>query len=244
MRTWLVQQAALVAGGLALLAAWPLLGRQAAAALRDEARGGVAFTDVDCDPPGPLTRADFLGEVQFLGGLPDRLAPAEDGLAARLGAAFAAHPWVESVGRVELRPGRVRVRLAYRTAVLAVPCSAGAKGQVLRPVDGKGVLLPLAAAGPGLPELTNAVPPPAGAAGRPWGDLTVEAAARTAAALRPYRDRLKVERMAVEGGIVVLHAGGRPLRWGPPGGADADARVARLLDAPAPAAVQAAYPPP
>jgi hypothetical protein len=237
MRTRLAGQAALVAGGLALLAGWALLGRQAAAALRGEARAAVAFADVECDPPGRLSRAEFLGEVQFLCGVPDRLSLAEDGLAARLGAAFAVHPWVGSVERVEVRPGRVRVRLAYRSAVLLVPVASGGAGRVLRPVDGRGVLLPLAAAEPGLPVLTNAVAPPAGASGAPWGDPAVEAAARAAASLRPYGDRLKVDRVAVEAGDVVLDAGGRRLRWGAPVGSDAGARLARLLAAAAGPAV-------
>src|SRR5262249_2616828 len=76
-------------------------------------------------------------------------------------------------------------------------------------VDGRGVPLPLAAAEPGLPVLTNAVGPPAGPTGAPWGDPAVEAAARAAAALRPYRERLKVDRLAVEAGDGGLDTRGR-----------------------------------
>ena len=239
MRTWLVRQAALVLAGLAVLLGWVVLGRPAADGLRASDRHALAFADTECDPPAPLSRADFLSEVQYLAGLPDRLSPLEDGLAARLAAAFAAHPWVESVERVELLPGRARVRLSYRTAVLLVPHVDGGKPPShpeQRPVDARGVLLPLAAAGPGLPVFAGDANLPAGGAGHPWGDPRVEAAARTAAALLPHQDRLKIEAISVTGGTVELRAGKARVRWGrtpgaeEPGEPDAAAKVARLLE--------------
>jgi hypothetical protein len=62
-----------------------------------------------------MERADFLTEVQYLGSLPDRVELLEDGLAEKLGRAFARHPRVETVGRVEvLSDRRIRVRLTFR----------------------------------------------------------------------------------------------------------------------------------
>src|SRR5205085_1645284 len=81
-------------------------------------RGGAAARE-----RGPRTEEPgaFLGEVQYLGGLPERLALLDDDLPGRLAEAFARHPWVEKVERVEVvPPGRVRARLTYRTPVLAV----------------------------------------------------------------------------------------------------------------------------
>ena len=91
----------------------------------------------------------------------------DDGLPARLSAAFAKHPWVERVEGVEVEAGRkVRVRLTYRTAVLRVQGSGDAQWAV----DANGIRLPTAAVDDALPLLGGDVPPPTGQEGRPWGD--------------------------------------------------------------------------
>jgi hypothetical protein len=232
MRTQLVRAALLTAGGLLVLLGWVALGRRAADNLPPSGRPAVAFADIDCPPPEGLSRADFLGEVQYLTNLPDRLPLPDDTLAARLTAAFAAHPRVESVRRVEVLPPRVRVALVYRTAVLAVPADG-----TLRAVDGHGVLLPLTVGTAGLPRQGGTpVSPPAGTPGKAWGDDRVTAAARVAALLRPDRDRVAVDTVTVEGGEVTLRAGGARIRWGRPPGAerpgepDAAAKVIRLRE--------------
>jgi hypothetical protein len=154
------------------------LGQAARDELRQDDRYVFALADVDCVPPPGQDRSAFLGEVQYLGSLPDRLRLLDDGLAGRLAEAFAKHPWVESVERVELAaPRQVRVRLVFRRPVLAVPV-----GGRPRAVDGHGVLLPPAAATDGLPVYRGKAAPPHGPAGTPWGDAAVEEAARAAAA--------------------------------------------------------------
>ena len=90
------------------------LGNAAREALSGRGHYTIAFTDIDCPPPPGREGDDFLGEVQYLGTLPDRLNLLDDGLADRLAGAFAKHPWVEKVERVEVTQGRVRVRLVYR----------------------------------------------------------------------------------------------------------------------------------
>jgi hypothetical protein len=91
------------------------LGRAARQQLRGHERYTVAFAAIDCEPPPGQDRADFLDEVQYLGGLPDQLSLLEPGLGPRLAVAFALHPRVESVERVTLAPGgRVHVRLRHR----------------------------------------------------------------------------------------------------------------------------------
>jgi hypothetical protein len=214
MRTQLVRAAALTAGGLVVLLGWVVLGRQAAIGLRDSDRYTAAFADIQCSPPPPVPRADFLGEVQYLSNLPDRLPLTDENLAARLAAAFAVHPLVESVERVEVLPRPVRVSLNYRTAVLAVPGP-----DALRTVDGKGILLPQTTSPEGLPRLAGAaVQPPAGNPGKPWGDDRVTAVARVAAYLQPFRDRVVVEKMTVEESDVLLFTSGARFRWGNPPG--------------------------
>jgi hypothetical protein len=132
----------------------------------------VQFADLRCETPPGMDRVKFLGQVQYLGNLPDQISVLEPQLAARLTAAFALHPWVERVEGVNLRgPDGPTVRLVIRTPVLAVAS---------RVVDRFGVLLPAEAPVDGLPVFPDDAPPPAGPAGTPWGDPKVEAAARKA----------------------------------------------------------------
>lgn len=213
MRTHLVRAALLTAGGLLLLLGWIILGRRASDGLRENVSPNIAFSDIDCTPPEPLSRADFLNEVQYLSNCPDQLPVPDEGLAARLAAAFSAHPWVESVQRVEVLPHRVRVNLVYRKAVLAVPWSGA-----IRAVDGWGVLLPLTAVCTELPQFKGPISSPAGSAGVPWGDARVMAAARTAAFLQSYHDQFAVEKIEVENDEVILFLGKTKIHWGSPPG--------------------------
>jgi hypothetical protein len=250
--TWLTP---LLGVGLVLLGL-VVLGKLAHDHLRGLDRYAVRFTDIDCPPPPGATRADFLGEVQYVSSMPDRLHVLDTDLAARLSDAFARHPWVEQVERVEIIPPRnVQVRLVYRTPVLAVPvpepaASAcdwielrGSRGnkqpaQSGRAVDSRGILLPPRAVTADLPVLYGKVAPPAGPAGTPWGDSGVEAAARTAALLRPYRDRVHWEDIEITGRGLVLSNGphtthivwGQPPGKEPAGEAAAASKVQRLLN--------------
>ena len=128
-------------------------------------------------------------------------------------------------------PRRVRVRLVYRTAVLRV------RGDDIDlVVDRYGVRLPAAAADPSLPLLVGEVKRPADP-GRPWGDGRVEGAARTAAFLAPYQDRLHLEifEAAADGGLTLRGPGGRVV-WGRAPGSEAlgesaaEEKKRRLLD--------------
>src|SRR5262249_50018862 len=127
--------------------------------------------------------------VQYLGTLPEQFSTLDPTATLRLAAAFALHPWVERVATVQLRgPEGPRVDLVLRTPALA------AGGRVL---DAHGVLLPEAAPAEGLIRWQGECPPPRGPAGTPWGDAALEAAARTAAALRPFQETLHLT--SVEG---------------------------------------------
>jgi hypothetical protein len=192
-----------------------LLGKAAHEALRGGDRASIAFADIDCPPPPGQERADFLGEVQYLGGLPERVNVLDDGLAERLAGAFAKHPWVEKVQRVQVMPPKkVRVQVVYRTPVLAVyrwhtpeerktlyKVQPGGLGHVQLPewvVDGQSILLPATAPQEGLPTLYAKIPPPSGSSGTAWGDVTVLAAAKTGNYLRPYRERLQLTGYAID----------------------------------------------
>jgi hypothetical protein len=207
------------------------LGRGAADALRDQQRYVLAFGDIDCAPPNGLSRAEFLDEVAFQAGFPDRINLLDDDLPARLAAAFAMHPWVEAVEHVEVKPPsrQVRVRLTYREPVLNV---SGPN----RAVDRHGVLLPVTVRAAELPVLVTAVGGPVPVTGTRWGNPVVEAAAATAALLRPHGDRLRLSRyQAVESELVLSGESGR-VRWGhapgreTAGEAPADVKLQRLLE--------------
>ena len=170
-----------MAAGLLLLAAVIVVGWLASQALRGQERYQIAFGDIDCTPPPHLSR-DFPGGGAVLRpDLPDAVCVLDDGLPARLSAAFAKHPWVEQVESVEIvAPNRVRVRLIYRTAVLRVQGEMGRSMRTAcvcrrRRVDES------------RPALHGDVPPPAGQEGQPWGDERVQGAARTAALLARIR---------------------------------------------------------
>jgi len=166
----------LLVGGL--LAGLIGAGRWALEQLRARERYQLPFAAIECPAPPGQERGDFLTEVQYLGGLPDKVALLDDDLPARLSAAFARHPWVERVERVEVHARQVRVLLVFRTPVLVV-------GRYQRVVDRNGVLLPATASAQGLPVLSQPVKPPAGPAGTPWGDSRVETAARGAGVGKP-----------------------------------------------------------
>jgi hypothetical protein len=245
MRKWVAQAvgSALVAG--LLLAGLLYLGREAGERLHDGRRCTAAFTAIECEPPAPLARADFLAEVQYLGGVSDQLDLLDPELSSRLARVFANHPWVEQVRGVDIAPpGLVRVRLAYRTPVLVVSLVDRTWDETRRgeavpaagAVDRHGVLLPRGAGTSQLPVLAGRIRPPAGRAGTPWGDARVEAAARTAGYLHPHQDRLALTDYRASDDNLILLAPAVRILWGrppgseEPGEATAAVKLQRLLD--------------
>jgi hypothetical protein len=222
-----------LAAGLLLLCAVIVFGGLALRALHGQARYQIAFADIDCAAPPHVSRAEFLEEVQYFARMPDSVCVLDDGLPARLSAAFARHPWVEEVKGVEITaPSRVRVQLVYRIAALTVALGDG----IDRPVDRHGVRLPVAAVDPSVPVLRGDVRPPAGQEGQLWGDERVAAAARTAWLLAPYQDRLHLQTFVAAPDDLILSGAPYRVLWGaapggePLGEAAAEVKVRRLLD--------------
>lgn len=158
----------------------------------DEARGRlgprdryrVPFADIECHSPPGSDRPTFLSEVRYVSGAPDTLQLLDPDLRSQLAAAFAAHPWVETVDGVDVEPpARVRVRLRFRSPVLAVNVGHGG----VRLVDANGVLLPVGTMPPELCELAALVSPPAVPAGQVWADDTVRRAVELVKAYQPRR---------------------------------------------------------
>lgn len=142
--------------------------------LREDPRYALAVLDIDCPAPPGSDRRGFLEEVQYHGRLPDRIGLLAADLESTLRRAFAAHPWVERVERVETpAAGKVKVLVTFRRPVLAVKIADG-----IRVVDGHGILLPPGAPPAGLPVYPKNAAAPVNPAGEPWGDPAVEAWAR------------------------------------------------------------------
>jgi hypothetical protein len=200
----------LAATALLFLLVW--LGQQARESLAPQDRYQVAFTDVDCDAPAAMPKAEFLGEVQYLGGLPDRLSVLDTGLPARLAAAFGLHPWVEAVERVEVPPTRqVRVKLKFRVPVLRVQPGEGAAVVV----DATGAWLPDQPT-EALPSFTaDGLSPPRGARGSMYGHPAVHSAAQIAGFLFPSRDKVPLSHLVLApDGFILVTAGGTHATWG------------------------------
>jgi len=106
------------------------------------------------------------------------------GLVAELAQAFAQHPWIASVDRVEkTRQGRIIIQVTYRTPAAVVETHRG-----LSVVDAEGDLLPndlLTKDYDQLPHLRGIQSIPNGPPGTPWGDPMVVAGAKLCHALMP-----------------------------------------------------------
>jgi hypothetical protein len=200
-----------------LVAGLALLGRFAREQLVGHDRYSLAFSAIDCRPPPELSREEFLSQVQYLAGLPDRIRLLDRQTPLELALAFGRHPWVERVERVELGRARASVRLVFREPVLAVAFRGQGDEKQTRAVDRAGVLLPVIAGCAELP-VFHADPPPSDlVVGMAWADERVQSAARTAAALKPHAAELPVRHLEIDSaGAVWLQGPRGRLRWGPP----------------------------
>ena len=171
-----------VAGGVVAAVRWA--GDEATRRIADNNRYVVPLAEIAFDLPPGLDRDTFLTEVRYAGSPPDPVRPLDPDQRGRLAGAFSAHPWVEAVDAVEVEPPTaVRVRLRFRTPVLAVRDNDG----TVRLVDGPGVLLPTAPTPAGVAELVAPVRPPMTAAGRVWEDETVRRAVELVKVYRPAK---------------------------------------------------------
>lgn len=168
--------------GVVLVIGW--LGDLARQHLGPRDRYRVQFSEIECEPPPGMDRATFLSEVRYVSNFPPSFQLLDPELELRLSSAFAAHPWVESVEGADVSPpGRARLRLRFRTPVLAAQVHSGG----VRLVDGNGVLLPVTDHAPELPELTTVVHDPETAAGKVWANAAVLRAIELVKTYHPRR---------------------------------------------------------
>lgn len=140
---------------------------------------------------------DLVDQVFRGAGLPEEMSLLDDGLTARLAAAFARHPWVRRVVSVRKSlPARIAVDLEFRRPAAMIRLAVGAY-----PVDADGTLLPpedfSAAQARRFPAVEGIVSLPQGPAGTAWGDPFVSGAAQLAAALEPHWERYRLAAIVV-----------------------------------------------
>lgn len=189
--------------------------------------------------------SEFLEQVRRRADLPAELPLLDPELSEKLAQGFAKHPWVERVEEVRNQAnGTVTVKLQYRRVVALVEVPDG-----LYPVDPAGVLLPPQDFGPDDAKsylvVRGVTSIPYGAAGKPWGDPAVAAAAALADFLGPRWKDLQLTAIVVpritsastQPQDVLLEletTGGSRVQWGRlpgstyPGELDAGQKVGRL----------------
>ena len=140
---------------------------------------------IELSPQPEWIHADVKAEVVRASSL-SRLPLRDPRLVEQVSQAFALHPWIAEVTRVEKRfPAQLIVSVEYRRPVAAVELTRDGKRELLF-VDGEGVLLPsLDFAGNQAADylrIGGISTTPASVYGAPWGDDAVAGAARIAAA--------------------------------------------------------------
>jgi len=214
---WTLQLTALVLVAGLVLGGVILLSQHAREQIRERERFQTAFADIDCNPPAPLERAEFLEEVLYHSRQPERFSTLDDSLVERLNAAFLQHPWVAKVDKVDVTPPRgVRVTLIYRQPALAVAVASDLAGTTpkLRAVDEQGILLPKKVPIPGDLIVLHGAPRPASAAGKPWGDPGVAAAAQTVVLLKPQLGKSGITAMSLTPQGLMLWSSHVKVIWG------------------------------
>jgi hypothetical protein len=201
----------------------------------------VAAGDVEITPPPSWIHTDIKADVIRDAGLIKKISILDEHAPERLSEAFALSPWVASVAGVHTSyPAHIRVDLIYRRPVAMVEVPGG-----LLPVDIEGVLLPTGgfstAEAQSYPRIAGVTTIPRGPIGTPWGDITVERAAKLAALLQAAWQPLGLHRIeyqqAPEGGgsgsaaLQLVTRGGTVFVWGTAPGdeADGEAKAAEKL---------------
>lgn len=147
------------------------------------------------EPPQWITASDVKSDVVRDASLNQASSILDDRLTQRVALAFAAHPWVGKVVRVEkFHPARVEVTVEYRHPIAAV----NANGQWI-PIDPDGVPLPsedFSAVEIGdFPQIIGITSQPTGGTGVAWSDARVRGGAIIATAFGTTWKRLGLDRI-------------------------------------------------
>ncbi|MFO0938949.1 MAG: hypothetical protein U0798_20795 [Gemmataceae bacterium] len=141
--------------GLGLLGALVWIGQNAGQSVSGQSRYQIPIADIQCNTPPGTDRSAFLAEVRTRSHLPETVSAVAAETPPLLAAAFADHPWVSQVNRVNVTQDRViHVEMTFRTPALAVKI-AGEKE--MRCVDKTGFLLPVFPITDKIPQLIGEV---------------------------------------------------------------------------------------
>ncbi|MCD4726090.1 MAG: hypothetical protein K8R46_00370 [Pirellulales bacterium] len=155
----------------------------------------LAPQQVEITPLPDWIHSDLRGEVFRDPALDGSLSIMDDDLAERIARAFARHPWVAKVVRVQpLHPASVQVELEYRRPVCMIEVPGG-----LFPVDVEGFLLPGRDFSPSeaarYPRISGVERMPIMPPGNRWPDAKVIGGAEIAAALGPAWEAMRLPRI-------------------------------------------------
>jgi hypothetical protein len=172
---------------------------------------------------------DVRGQVIESAGLAGRLSILDPNFLGTIENAFALHPWVASVDRIEKRyPPAVYVELTYRQPIAVVESPDG-EGTQLLPVDAEGIHLPAADVPlirrSYLPRITGIVGQPP--LGQRWDDARVAGAIDLSVRLADVWESLNLANIVpsawpeVQGDqkyftYVLVNRGGTLIEWGAP----------------------------
>ncbi|MFK8110885.1 MAG: hypothetical protein AB8B91_01710 [Rubripirellula sp.] len=170
---------------------------------------GVDVTQIQVTPPPEHVRSNVVKTV-YRDTAMDGLSLLDQEATAKVASAFSMHPWVRQVIGVRKLPGgKLDVQLEYREPVAMVlvskPNPVDQQSYFL-PIDGEGVLLPCTEFArsetrnfihievPGVYASNRFI-------GTPFGDTRVEAAARLAEILAPFREQAQIHSIGTHGDL-------------------------------------------
>lgn len=190
----LMAAAALLVVGF--LAGWHWLWQRVGSEVVSLPEYRVPIEAIELTPLPAWIHTDVRGEAYRDLTIDGPLSILDETLAERTKNAFALHPWIARVERVEKRAGgRLVVEVTYRQPVCMVEF-----GGELHPVDGDAVLLPSADFSPVEKQtrylrLAGIESGPMGPVGTRWGNPRVSGGAEIAAVLLPVWEKLGLERI-------------------------------------------------
>ncbi|RMG35328.1 MAG: hypothetical protein D6725_12765 [Planctomycetota bacterium] len=221
VRRWLVGGVVVLAAAFSLVAVERI--RRWVPPLESNALYRVATDAIECTPPPRWVPTSLREQVLSRAGFPTELSLLDADLNARLAAAFAAHPWVRRVVRVQKTvPARIVVELEYREPLA---CVRDRRGRWL-PIDRDGVLLPVEDLPVSfLAELPKVVGleelPPPDRVGVVWSTAQVGAAVSLLERLRGDWERFELQAIECLSGsapddpqFALITQGGSRILWG------------------------------
>ncbi|MBL9163571.1 MAG: hypothetical protein JNL18_12630 [Planctomycetaceae bacterium] len=221
---------ALVVIGVVGLLAWgaQAVWRSAAPIVAARERYLIPADRIVMTQPPAWIVADVRGQVIHTAGLDRRLSLLDPAFPETVKNAFALHPWIASVDRIEkLVPAGVQVDVTYRQPVAVIE-TPFAETRLLLPVDNRGVHLPSEDVPlirrQYLPRITGIVGQPP--VGQRWEDPRVGGAVEIAALLGDVWEALHLQeitpstRPEVSGAqqyfvYELIARGGTRIQWGP-----------------------------